>query len=116
MLFTSFEHYKPLARVLDEIGRVFGEWLEKQGVHWLALSDARRREVAHQVMEQIPLLWIWDNVVLVGQALRDGLRTRAEVEAFVQRLRAGSVSQSCWHRGVGWVLSTTVNTGRATAR
>lgn len=62
VLFTSFEHYLPLPRVLDRIGQVFGEALEGAGIHWLALDDATRREVALQVFAQVPVLWIWDNV------------------------------------------------------
>lgn len=62
VLFTSFEQYLPLPRVLDQIGAVFGPALEQSGVHWLALSDADRRSVALQVLKQIPVLWIWDNV------------------------------------------------------
>ena len=62
VLFTSFEHHTPLARVLDRIGQVFGAALEQAGVHWLALDDAARRQVALQVLQQIPVLWIWDNV------------------------------------------------------
>lgn len=62
MLFTSFEQHKPLARVLDQLERVFGQALEGIGVHWLTLDDAQRRETALQVMKQVPVLWIWDNV------------------------------------------------------
>jgi tetratricopeptide (TPR) repeat protein len=62
VLFTTFEHYLPLPRVLDRIGQVFGSALEGAGVHWLALDDATRRQVALQVLAQIPVLWIWDNV------------------------------------------------------
>ncbi|MBC8449047.1 MAG: CHAT domain-containing protein [Chloroflexi bacterium] len=62
VLFTSFEGYKPLARVLDQIGRVFGPALETAGVNWLALPDDARLQVALQVMKQIPVLWIWDDV------------------------------------------------------
>ena len=62
MLFTSFETYRPLARVLDKIGEVFGPLLEQNGIHWLALDDAERRDLALQVLQQIPVLWIWDNV------------------------------------------------------
>ena len=193
-VFTSFEHHKPLARALDEIGQRFGQRLEQAGVHWLAETDPqRRREIALQVLRQVPVLWIWDNVeqvagfpkgtpsqwtpeeqreladflraaretqarflltsrrdergwladlpahidlppmpflerlelarglsekrnrritevadwrplldftegnpltisVLVGQALRDGLRTLEQIEAFVQRLRAGEAA------------------------
>jgi tetratricopeptide (TPR) repeat protein len=62
VLFTSFETYRPLARVLDTIEQVFGPALEREGVNWLALSDDQRRDVALQALRQIPVLWIWDNV------------------------------------------------------
>jgi tetratricopeptide (TPR) repeat protein len=62
VLFTSFEQYKPLARVLDQIEQMFGPALEAAGVNWLALPDDARRQVALQVLGQIPVLWIWDNV------------------------------------------------------
>ena len=62
VLFTSFEHHTPLVRALDKFGRVFGPELERSGIYWLARSDNERREIALQVMAQIPVLWIWDNV------------------------------------------------------
>ena len=194
VLFISFEQYQPLARVLDRIGDIFEGKLEREGINWLALDDEKRRNVALQVLKQIPVLWIWDNVepiagfpagtesawstgeqeglsdflrdaretkakflltsrrdertwlgenlparitippmplqeqvqlaralaekhgrrltdvedwrplleftqgnpltltVVVGQALRDGLETRAQIEAFVERLRAGEAA------------------------
>lgn len=65
-LFTSFEHYKPLTQVLNEIERVFGTSLSQQGIHWFALSDVQRREAALQILSQHPFLWIWDNVEAVA--------------------------------------------------
>ncbi len=62
VLFTTFEQHQPLARVLDRVGEVFGQVLERSGVHWLALEDGQRSEVALQVLRQVPVLWIWDNV------------------------------------------------------
>lgn len=62
VLFTSFEQYTTLPRMLDRIGEVFGSALERGGTHWLALDDAERRDVALQVLKQVPVLWIWDNV------------------------------------------------------
>ena len=62
VLFTSFERRLPLARALDKIGEVFGQSLERSGVQWGAANDAQRREIALQVLRQIPVLWIWDNV------------------------------------------------------
>jgi tetratricopeptide (TPR) repeat protein len=62
VLFTSFEHHRTLARVLDQLGQTFGEALERAGVNWLALEDDERRALALDVLRQIPVLWIWDNV------------------------------------------------------
>ena len=62
VLFTSFERHKPLAGVLNQLGQMFEPLLEGSGIQWLALSDEERREVALQVLKQIPVLWIWDNV------------------------------------------------------
>jgi tetratricopeptide (TPR) repeat protein len=63
VLFTSFERHLPLARVLDKIGVVFSKALETAGVQWDATTDpAERRDIALQVLRQVPVLWIWDNV------------------------------------------------------
>jgi hypothetical protein len=62
VLFTSFEQHLPLERVLDQIGQAFAKALEGAGVNWSARSDAERREIALQVLNQVPVLWIWDNV------------------------------------------------------
>jgi hypothetical protein len=62
VLFTTFERYLPLPRALDGIGRVFGDALERQSIHWLALDDQKRRDVTLQILQKIPVLWIWDNV------------------------------------------------------
>ncbi|MDA2912521.1 CHAT domain-containing protein [Acidobacteriia bacterium AH_259_A11_L15] len=66
VLFTSFELYKPLARVVDAIEQVFRRMLEQTGIHWLALSEDQRRDVALRVLQQVPVLWIWDNVETVA--------------------------------------------------
>ncbi len=62
VLFSTFERYKPLARVLDKIEQFFGRALERSGIHWLALTDAQRRDVALKILKRVPVLWIWDNV------------------------------------------------------
>jgi len=62
VLFTSFEQYLPLARALDKFGAIFDATLQANNIHWLALPDEQRREVALLLLRQIPVLWIWDNV------------------------------------------------------
>ena len=62
VLFPTFERHKPLARVLDKIEQFFGKTLEQFGTHWLTLTDEERRNVALQILKQVPVLWIWDNV------------------------------------------------------
>ena len=62
VLFTSFEHYLTLARLLDQVGNQFGPALERSRVQWATLSDAERCDVALQVLAQVPVLWVWDNV------------------------------------------------------
>lgn len=61
-LFTSFERYKPLARVLDQLGETFAYELEASGIDWLALSDGERRQLALELLSHFPVLWVWDNV------------------------------------------------------
>ncbi|MBZ5729058.1 MAG: CHAT domain-containing protein [Acidobacteriia bacterium] len=62
VLFTSFEQHKRLPQVLDKLGRAFEGALAKSGIQWLTLDDAQRRDMALQVLRQVPVLWIWDNV------------------------------------------------------
>jgi tetratricopeptide (TPR) repeat protein len=62
ILFTSFEHNLPNTRPMDKIGMVFGPTLEQSGVHWHAKTEAEKRQIAMEVLKQVPVLWIWDNV------------------------------------------------------
>ena len=62
ILFDSFERFLTLPRLLDRVGERFGPMLEQQGIQWLALDDARRRAQALDILNRLPVLWIWDNV------------------------------------------------------
>jgi tetratricopeptide (TPR) repeat protein len=62
LLFSSLEQHKPLAVLLNEFADVFDPVLTRSGVAWQALDDRQRRDVAVQVLAQVPVLWIWDNV------------------------------------------------------
>ncbi len=62
LLFTTFERHKPLARVLDDFADAFKPLLDANDIPWSALEVAVRRDIALQVLAQIPVLWLWDNV------------------------------------------------------
>jgi len=62
VVFTSFEQHRSLPRVLDDLGRAFESMLAKSKIQWLTLDGSQQREVALQILRQIPVLWIWDNV------------------------------------------------------
>jgi hypothetical protein len=93
VLFSSFERHLPLARVLDKIGEVFGEALEASGIHWNAITDlAQRRHIALQVLQQVPVLWIWDNIEPVtgfpaGTASEWSTAEQQELRAFLSAAR-----------------------------
>ena len=93
VLFTSFERHLPLARVLDKIGAVFGKSLEAAGIQWDAITNiAQRRVIALQVLQQVPVLWIWDNVEPVagfpaGTASDWSASEQEELRAFLVAVR-----------------------------
>ncbi|MGA2150325.1 MAG: CHAT domain-containing protein [Bryobacteraceae bacterium] len=96
VLFTSFERHKPLPQVLDELGRVFEGALAKSGIQWLTLDDAQRREVALQVLRQVPVLWIWDNVEPIAgfPAGAPSAWSAAEQKELADFLRAARVTKA----------------------
>ena len=96
VLFTSFEHHKPLARVLDHFGQVFDKALEGKGIQWLTLKDYQCRDVALQIMRQVQVLWIWDNVEQVAGFPRGTTSawTDAEQQELADFLRAARATQA----------------------
>src|ERR1022692_4172180 len=58
VLFTSFEHHQPLARVLNDLPIAFPDIAQE----WFALDVTKRRSAALQLLRQRSVLWIWDNV------------------------------------------------------
>ena len=106
VLFTSFEQHKPLPRVLDELGRRFEGVLAKSGIQWLTLDDAQRRDVALQLLRQVPVLWIWDNVEPIAGFPAGTLR----VERGRANRIAGFPARRAWNQGK---VSVDVATRRA---
>jgi hypothetical protein len=62
ILFTSFEQYKPFTQILFAVEETYRSVLEQNNIQWLALSDDDRLNLTLQIFQQIPPLWIWDNV------------------------------------------------------
>lgn len=65
VIFTSFQQYKPLSHLLNQLAQVFQSLLTQSNIQWLALNDQERRQIALQILKNVPVLWIWDNVELV---------------------------------------------------
>ncbi len=57
VLFTSFEHYRSLLSVLNDLAGAMNVAQD-----WFALDEAKRRSAALQLLRQRSVLWIWDNV------------------------------------------------------
>lgn len=66
VLFTSLAQHRSLSRVLDTLGEVFDTLLAGAGVQWPALPEEYRASVALQALQQVPLLWVWDDVDAVA--------------------------------------------------
>jgi hypothetical protein len=65
ILWSSFESYNPLAP-FDAFEQVFLDRLKRDGNAWAAASREARKDIALDVLGQVPALWVWDNVELIG--------------------------------------------------
>lgn len=65
VLWSSFESYNPLAP-FDAFEQVFRDRLKRDGSAWAAASREERKAIALEVLDQVPALWVWDNVELAG--------------------------------------------------
>jgi len=95
ILFTSFEQYKPMAQVLSAVEETYRPVLEQNNIQWLALSDDDRLNLTLQIFQQIPPLWIWDNVEPVngfpaGADSAWSLSEQRELRTFLQIVTAQS--------------------------
>jgi len=63
VLWSSFEQPKKLSQVLDQLGLLFNTSLQQSGRDWNTITEiAEKRNVALQILRQVPVLWVWDNV------------------------------------------------------
>ncbi len=79
--------------MLATVERVFGELLQANKIHWHALNDDQRLSLTVQLFQQIPVLWIWDNVEPVAGFPEgaDSVWTRDEQRALVNFLRLATI-------------------------
>jgi tetratricopeptide (TPR) repeat protein len=97
VLFTSFEQHRPLVQVLDQLGRMFDPLLRQNGLQWDAIPDAaQKRDIALQILAQVPVLWLWDNVEPVAgfPAGTPSAWTEAEQRELVAFLRDARQTQA----------------------
>jgi tetratricopeptide (TPR) repeat protein len=95
ILFTSFEQYKPFTQILSAVEETYRPVLEQNNIQWLALSDEDRLNLTLQIFQQIPPLWIWDNVEPVngfpaGADSAWSLSEQRELRTFLQIVTAQS--------------------------
>ncbi|MEI7644831.1 MAG: CHAT domain-containing protein [Chloroflexales bacterium] len=91
VLWSSFEQPKKLSQVLDQLGLLFNPVLQKSGIDWQTLTDvAEKRHYALQILNLVPVLWVWDNVEPVAgfPAGTPSLWTAAEQRELADFLRA----------------------------
>ena len=95
ILFTTFEQYKPFAQILSAVEETYRPVLEQNNIQWLARSDDERLNLTLQIFQQIPPLWIWDNVEPVngfpaGADSAWSLSEQRELRTFLQIVTAQS--------------------------
>jgi tetratricopeptide (TPR) repeat protein len=61
VLFTSFEREVTPDNLFDQVGEAFEGVLKANDITWLALPEGHRRSVAVQLLEQVPMLWVFDH-------------------------------------------------------
>ena len=118
VLYTSFEQYKPLAALLDQLACVFAPALRKAEQQWEHLSVEERWEVALHLLNTNPVLWIWDGVDnLTGASPReDSAWNEPEREEFVDFLRTAQETQAKFllvsrHEEKAWLSDLPVRFG-----
>jgi tetratricopeptide (TPR) repeat protein len=98
MLWSSFEHRLTADRAIGMVGDHFAGLLEASGISWAAITDpAARRGIVLQVLQQLPMLWIWDNVEPVTgfPAGTPSAWTDAEQDELTDLLRDLAQQTSC---------------------
>ncbi len=100
VLLTSFETHTDLTDALNQLGRHLAPLLQANGIEWHALNDPdQRRRLMLQVLQQVPVLWIWDNLEQVagfpaGSESAWTAVQQAELAAFLKQLALDPATQA----------------------
>lgn len=66
VVYTSFERYQTIERVVDAVEQAISEGLQARGTDWLILTDEERIITAGKLLQGSRCLWIWDNVECIA--------------------------------------------------
>lgn len=108
VLFTSFERYTPLARLLATMEETLSDVFRANGIEWLAYSHDERRTEAIRLLREIPVLWIWDNVESItwhGVGLSPSLND-VEQRELLEFLREASATSGAANNGTRFLLTS----------
>jgi len=63
IIYTRFRDYRSVHTVLEHAGELFNRSLKAAGLDWSSLTTLDEQwGVIIQILNQVPILWIWDNV------------------------------------------------------
>lgn len=99
VLLTSFEHHTDLTDVLNQLGGLFADALRASRIEWHALNNnADRSRLVLQILQQVPVLWIWDNVEPVagfptGSESGWTAHEQSELADFLKRIKLDRATQ-----------------------
>ena len=96
LLWSSFEVHSPVAP-FDAFERAFAGRLMREGV-WAGASPEERREIALQILREVPSFWVWDGIEQIAEeerlSLADLLRDLGETRCKV--LLVGRLPEEEW--------------------
>lgn len=73
VLYSSLHLHRSLVSLLDQLAAHFEEALESNGLQWERMQPEERLDTALYILNQIPVLWIWDGLETVEGPEGSGL-------------------------------------------
>ena len=73
VIYSSLRLHRSLVSLLDQLAEQFSEALQSNGLQWERMQAEDRLDTALFVLNQIPVLWIWDGVETIADSKSAGL-------------------------------------------